>query len=342
MFESARIKLTAWYVLIIMFISVAFSTFIYFGATREFDRILRVQRSRINHPQAELRIFPNGTISALRIPDEGPDEDVIYDAKLRVLYSLLGVNSVILLLSTTLGYFLAGRTLRPIQKMVDEQHRFITDASHELHTPLTSLRTTLEVNLRDKSLTLLKAKDVLVSNLEDVVALQGLSQDLLSLSKYQSAPVAFEKIKIAEVIQEAKENIAALAKKKNIQFALPRTSLTVRGDKKLLKELFVILFDNAIKYSPAKTKVTVSVKPVDKKVLITVADEGYGIAEKDMPHIFDRFYRVDSSRTKQKVSGYGLGLSIAKEIVEKHSGSMTVASIVGKGSEFSIFLTQRE
>lgn len=338
MFESARIKLTAWYVLIIMVISIAFSAFIYFGATREFDRILRMQRYRISHPQAEIQINPNGTVIAQRLPDDQPDEDVIYDARLRVLYSLLGVNSIILILSTTLGYFLAGRTLRPIQKMVDEQHRFITDASHELHTPLTSLRTTLEVNLRDKTLTLAQAKEVLESNLEDVVLLQGLSQDLLALSKHQSVPMIFEKVSLAQVIKEAQENVASLAKKKQIQFVFPKISFSIKGDPKLLKELFVILFDNAIKYSPAKTKVTLKTKQIDSKVVITVADEGYGIAEKDMHHIFDRFYRVDASRTKQKISGYGLGLSIAKEIVTKHKGSMTVQSSLGKGSEFSITL----
>jgi len=175
MFHSARLKLTAWYLLIIMAISISFSAFIYFGATREYDRIIRIEQYRVRHP-VQPGIIPQGAPGQLDLFSLSPQQDneLIEWAKLRVLEALFGINVIILFLSALAGYFLAGRTLRPIKNMVDEQNRFITDASHELNTPLTSLKTSIEVNLRDKNFNVEKAKGVLKSNLEDVNNLQFL------------------------------------------------------------------------------------------------------------------------------------------------------------------------
>lgn len=341
MFRSARLKLTAWYLLIIMAISIAFSAVIYYGATQEFDRILRMQRYRIEHPEYHVRIVPGLPWQIEKEPElPEPDPQVIAEAKLRVLESLIGVNLIILIFSTLAGYFLAGRTLKPIQEMVDEQNRFITDASHELNTPLTSLRTAIEVNLRKKDLTLPDAKNVLTSNLEEVENLQVLSDELIKLSKYQKPreAVLSEKIVLDEIILQAKEKVGTLAQNKEMQFALQVPQLKMVGDKKSLTDLFVILFDNAIKYSPKGKTVTVKAKQIDGHVSITVADKGRGIPAEDLPHIFDRFYRADKSRTKQEVPGYGLGLSIAKRVVTLHNGTIQAASTVGKGSTFTIML----
>ena len=120
------------------------------------------------------------------------------------------------------GYFLAGRTLRPIKNMLDEQNRFITDASHELNTPLTSLKTAIEVNLRDKNLSLKKAKDVLKSNLDDVNNLQFLSAELIKLTQYQDQNINLQlgKVLLKDVIEEAIEKVKVLAKKRNIKITL--------------------------------------------------------------------------------------------------------------------------
>ena len=341
MFHSTRLKLTAWYLLIIMAISISFSAFIYFGATREYDRFLRIEQYRILHPTpaggatqrpfGEFDPFP---------PSSQADVELIDWARLRVLEALFGINVIILFLSALSGYFLAGRTLRPIKNMLDEQNRFITDASHELNTPLTSLKTSIEVNLRDKNFNTGKAKEVLESNLEDVNNLQFLSAELIKLTQYQDQNnnLQFEKFHLADVIQEAVEKVKSQAKKKNISISLDTPKVYLTGEKRSLTELFIILLDNAIKYSPNKTAVTVAVKKIDSKVQIFVKDNGIGIEKKDIPYIFDRFYRADKSRTKQKTKGYGLGLSIAKRIVILHNGNITVESKAGTGSVFVVTL----
>jgi signal transduction histidine kinase len=224
--------------------------------------------------------------------------------------------------------------------MLDEQNRFITDASHELNTPLTALKTSLEVNLRNKQLNLEEAKEVLQSNLEDVNSLQSLSEELMGVVMYQKQNGNFkmEKIALPVVIKSAVEKVKSLAEKKKIIIKVDIAKAFVIGDEKSLRELFVILLDNAIKYSANKTLISLTAKKEDSLIEVTVEDTGAGIKKEDLPHIFDRFYRADRSRTKQRVGGYGLGLSIAKRIVTLHNGSIRVESEIGKGSAFIVTL----
>jgi two-component system sensor histidine kinase CiaH len=341
MFHSARLKLTAWYLVIIMVISLSFSAFIYFGATNEYDRIIRIEQYRVMHPMQPGTFFqrppsPDDLVSA----SSKQDNELVEWAKLRVLEALFGINVIILLLSALAGYFLAGRTLRPIKNMLDEQNRFITDASHELNTPLTALKTSLEVNLRNKQLNLEEAKEVLQSNLEDVNSLQSLSEELMGVVMYQKQNGNFkiEKIILPVVIKSAVEKVKSLAEKKKIVIKVDILKVSVMGDEKSLRELFVILLDNAIKYSANKTVISLTAKKEDSLVQIAVKDNGAGIKKEDLPHIFDRFYRADRSRTKQRVGGYGLGLSIAKRIVTLHNGNIRVESEIDKGSVFVITL----
>jgi len=339
MFHSARLQLTAWYLLIIMAISISFSAFIYFGATREYDRIIRIEQYRVRHP-AQPGIISQNPPSELDLFSLSPQQDneLIDWARLRALEALFGVNVIILFLSALAGYFLAGRTLQPIKNMLDEQNRFITDASHELNTPLTALKTSLEVNLRDKQLNLEKAKGVLKSNLEDVNNLQSLSEELMGLIMYQKQNGNFKITKVAllEVIKAAVERTQSLAEKKKINTTVDGPKTFIMGDEKSLRELLVILLDNAIKYTDNKATISLRVKKEDLAVNLIVKDGGIGIKKEDLPHIFDRFYRVDRSRTKQNVGGYGLGLSIAKRIVALHNGSIRVESKIGKGSSFIV------
>ena len=341
MFHSTRLKLTAWYLLIIMTISISFSAFIYFGAAREYDRILRIEQYRVIHPMQPgiiLQRLPSD-VDLFSAPSQ-QDNELVEWARLRVLEALFGINVIILFLSALSGYFLAGRTLRPIKNMIDEQNRFITDSSHELNTPLTALKTSIEVNLRDKNFNIDKAKAVLKSNLEDVNNLQFLSAELIKLTQYQdqNTNLQFEKLYLLDAVQEAVEKVRTLAKEKSIsiKFDIPR--MRIMGDRRSLTELFIILLDNAIKYSPSKKAVSVIAKKTDSKIQIFVRDNGIGIEKKDLSYIFDRFYRVDKSRTKQKIGGYGLGLSIAKRIAVLHNGSIAVESEVGKGSTFVVTL----
>lgn len=339
MFRSARLTLTAWYLLIIMIISLAFSFVIYAGSTNEYGRLLRMQKFHQEHPEYQLRILQGNNIQIEQLPEPSPvDTQVIEDAELRLLERLGLVNLVILVLSAGAGYFLAGRTLAPIKQMVDDQNRFITDASHELNTPLTSLRTGIEVNLRDKKLTIAKAKDVLKSNLEEVESLQLLSSDLIKLTQYRQSNgnLSFVPVSLKKIIEAASDKVSVLAKTKGIMVTLDVPDVYIKGEERSLTESFVVLLDNAIKYSEEKAEVSVTGKQIDGKVEIKVHDHGIGIDKKDVPHIFDRFYRADKSRTKQHIPGYGLGLSIAQRVVEFHKGTISVASMVGEGTTFTL------
>lgn len=268
------------------------------------------------------------------------EPEALEASKNRIKLNLFYIDLAILILSGAAGYFLAGRTLNPIKEMVDEQNRFITDSSHELRTPLTSLKTTIEVSLRDKNLTLKDSKRLLESNLEEVNNLEELSNDLLRLSRASKPRTAldFEEIYLEEIVKGTVKKVSPLAKSKNIKLEENVINDPFFGSKSDITELLVILLDNAIKYSPQGSKVTLRAKRSDGQVKIELEDQGIGIAEAELPHIFDRFYRVDTSRTKSKIDGFGLGLSIAKKIVEEHHGKIEVKSQLGKGSTFIIWL----
>ena len=342
MFYSARIKLTAWYLLIIMLISISFSVAIYNVLTSELNRVERIQKLRIEH-----RLSPR--TSPLEPDDHLPssislDQDLINESKNRIGLLLIIINIGILGTSSVAGYFLAGRTLKPIKEMVDEQNRFITDASHELRTPLTSLKSEIEVNLRDDKLTLAQAKKILGSNLEEVNNLQVLSDGLIKLTLYQrdNNGLIFESLPLSLIVAQAVRKVESLAKNKNISLNTNKNNLIIEGNKPALTELFVVLFDNAIKYSPKNTTISVKSEKTDGHVIIQVADKGIGISEEDIPHLFDRFYRTDKSRTKSDVGGYGLGLSIAKQIADKHHGLIKVESKINKGSIFTVQLPVKQ
>lgn len=334
MFNSARIKLTAWYLLILMFISISFSLIIYHGISNEINRFSQNQRLRIERRLLDNNYFPQPpTIRFV-------DPDLIEESKRHLAIILFFINGGIFFVVGSLSYFLAGKTLRPIQEMIDEQNRFISDASHELRTPLTALKSTFEVDLRDKNLTIDDAKNTIRASIEDVNNLQRLSDSLLQLSQYEKPKTNynFEKVSLKQVIDESIKIVATLAKSKNINIKNSTVDVNLKGNKYGLIDLFVTLLDNAVKYSGEKSVININTKKIDHSVLIAINDQGIGIDRKDIPHLFDRFYRSDMARSKKEVSGYGLGLSIAKKIVDQHKGSIVIESKLKKGVKVTVRL----
>ncbi len=334
MFKSARIKLTAWYLAIIMVISLSFSLVIYQGFNQEIQRALIFQKLRLENPQ--LPFPPRQTQRQIAI-----DEELLQDSRQRALFGLGFINLIILISSGTAGYFLAGKTLAPIKKMVDEQNRFVSDASHELRTPLTSLITSTEVNLRDKKLSLAQAKKLLAENLKDFLSLKKLSDNLLQLaSPLTSNHQQFkEKINCEEIIKEAVRKIIPLVKEKEIDLKIiNKEKGFIMGNADKLNQLLVIVLDNAIKYSPKNSVILLQTKILKHTLQIKVVDQGSGIDPLDLPFIFDRFYRSSKSRNKIQTDGYGLGLAIAKKIIEEHQGTIKVESTSVKGTVFGLYL----
>ncbi len=324
MFRSARLKLTAWYLVIIMCVSFIFSLLLYRVLAAEVERFDRAQRIRI-----ERTFF-----------QEPENSQLVVDAKEHIRNTLIFIDAIIFVTSAAVGYFLAGRTLQPIQDMVLEQNRFVSDASHELKTPLTSLKSAFEVYLRDKNKNLEDANVIIKESVIEVDKLKDLSESLLQLSQHEKLTQVskFEKVNLKNVLTQACKKVDGLAKKKDITFSTTLQDANILGDKYALEELFVILLDNAIKYSGENSQVKIVIRKTINGAEVAISDSGIGIKKTDIAHIFDRFYRADTARSNNQNKGYGLGLSIAKKIVEAHKGTILVESKVNKGSTFTVQL----
>lgn len=315
-----------------MVISFSFSVIIYQISSFEIIRFAKSQRHRI-----ELNI--NNTYSNNPPPIPFIDEDLINESQQRLLINLIIINSIILVLSGTLSYFLAGKTLSPIQKMTEDQKQFISDASHELKTPITALKTMLEVSLRDKNLSLEESKQVLADAIYSTNQLKNLSDSLLELNHLNNNQILnLTPVLIKNLMAESFKKIKPQSDKKKITIKLNPIKGKINVDSQKIEELFLILLDNAIKYSPVSSQIKFVAIKTKKSVVFKVIDQGIGISQKDLPHIFDRFYRADNARTKNNASGYGLGLSIAKKIVKSHHGKLDVKSRLNHGTTFIIYL----
>lgn len=302
----------------------------------ELDRFVSRQRFRMEMRMQDPTFFPQ-TFPPPQVQQFLKDPEIVDETKQRIVWNLLLLNGAIAAISGGLSYVLAGRTLRPIKTMLDEQYRFTSDASHELRTPLTALKTNLEVNLRDKNLTLADAKSLLVQSVSDVDQLQSLTDNLLELSQYEHhSPGKTQKFDVATCIGSVVPKLKPLANKKHITIEVATKPSYIVGSADNISRLLMILIDNAIKYSPENSIIHIVSEVVKSEVVLTVQDFGIGISAAEQHHIFDRFYRADSARGKSDTHGYGLGLSIAKKIVDTHRARIFVRSTLSKGTTFII------
>ena len=334
--HSAAVKLTLWYLAIIMGLSLIFSFSLYRISTFELGRGFRRQALFFNQLRPAPRLLPlppNLERERLASLEEGRD---------RLRNDLVIFNLAVLVLGGAASYLLARWTLQPIEDAMEGQNRFTADASHELRTPLTAMQTEIEVALRDSRLSKQAAVDLLRSNLEEVAKLRSLSDGLLRLASGDGRELPQQQLELRSVARQAIERVAPLAKSKQIQLTDKVAVLPVIGDAPSLAELITILLDNAIKYSPAKTAVKVTGQRQGKWAQLTVSDQGPGIKASDLPRIFDRFFRADPARSRHRVDGHGLGLSIARQIAGWHGGSLEAHSRPGQGAAFVLKLPLAE
>lgn len=344
--SSVRLALS--YLAIIMILSISFSVIFYRTSTANLN--LQLQPT-ISSPETT-----DGHQAGLTIVGGagGPQPIVastngIYDlnaqlqkniAAIRIglLWRLLGLNLGALLIGSVLSYYLARRTLQPMEAAMDAQARFASDASHELRTPLTVMQAEIEVVLKKSDLSMDRAKAALRSNYQEVTRLKQLSEGLLRLAHAPQHDNTFLSVNLDEIVNDAMNQLLKSAQAKHITIddAVPR--LSIQGDRQSLVQVLVILLDNAIKYSPQGCAVHIEGRAQGKYILLSVRDEGPGIRATDLPHIFERFYRADPSRSTHKVNGYGLGLSIAQKIVQQHRGDISVISTLGQGATFTLKL----
>lgn len=336
MFKSARIKLTLSYIVIIMILTLSVSSIVYVNVNRFTQRALEIHERRV---ESRLREFP--TPSRLPVGFQAPfTEDAILQVRKNTIVLLATVNIVVLLIGGGFGYWFAGKTLKPIEEMADKQKKFVADAAHELKTPLTSIKTQLEVSLRDKKRDVNDTDKLLKSIIDDVDSLSLLTKSLLLQSKYQEVNHSVNKatFDVEELINEVVKKMKERLDSKNIRIALKLEAIELRANRNEIAELLIILLDNAVKFNKDKGTITITTKKIDNTLKIEISDTGIGIDDKDIPHVFDRFYKADSSRTKVEHDGFGLGLSIAKDIVNKYNGKITLSSNLDKGSTFTVML----
>jgi signal transduction histidine kinase len=331
MFKQARLKLTLWYIFIITIISLSFSSLIYELINTEINHFADSQRNRF-----ERRLVIDNQLTPVVLIDD----DLIAESRQRLLINLIIINGVILIVSGSFSYFLAGITLSPIQKMTEDQNRFISDASHEIRTPLTALKSLFEVSLRDPKIDLSEAKKVINIGINQTDKLKTLSDSLLELSRFDNNHIQqnYQPVSIKKISLEAISQVKSKASFKKIKITNKIISAKVLGDPGKLTEVFVIFLDNAIKYSPINTHIKLISEVKKNNLIIKITDQGMGISKTDLPHIFDRFYQSNNARTKTNESGYGLGLSIAKKIIEAHRGDIDVSSKLNQGTTFIIHL----
>jgi len=228
-----------------------------------------------------------------------------------------------------------------LQASFTQIQQFSEDASHELRTPLTIMRGEIEVALRNQRLSK-NSRELLASIYDELIRLSSIVESLMILVKsdtgrlvFNMQPVALDEF-LAQIIEEAK--VLGESKKIKVRLDHPE-SILVLGDAGRLKQLFLNLIDNAIKYSHARSQVIISLTKTNGTAVIAVKDNGAGIPRKDLTRIFERFYRADrTSGETEPASGSGLGLPIAQWIAEAHHGSIQVKSREGKGSTFTVHL----
>lgn len=244
------------------------------------------------------------------------------------------------IVAIAIAYFLSRSSMRPIMKAWKRQRQFSANAAHELRTPLTVIQNQMEYMLTKPKTKVVDQVDPISTSLDEVRHLQTLTNRLLMLARSDSGTIEINKQPVdlkpwfAQILKPY-DDIAASQHKSMV--TVLKADGTGHMDKDLIRQLLIILLDNAIKYTPAGGTVTVLTVLARDRLTIEVRDTGTGIPDEDKKRIFERFYRSDKSRNS-KTGGNGLGLAIAKWIVQQHSGTITVKDNHPKGTAFSVSL----
>lgn len=310
-FFWARLKLTGIYVLILAIILIGFSAILYQNLGRSLSDASEDDFSGIDSHHH----FVQNTLA-----DVG-NEIILID--LIVLVAAAGVS-----------YVLAGYTLKPIQRSLEAQRIFSENASHELRTPLAVMKNDAEVLLRNPNPSKDLVHSTLRSNIEEIDRMTKMAKDLLTIARSENqAVIDTENIDVAEVVKKIANKMRPLATEKGITLVETLTAHpTIEGSTNNLEHVLLNLVQNAVEHTPKGGSITIDVTEEKPEAILKVSDTGSGIDEKDLPRIFERFYKGEG------VSGSGLGLSIVKGLVEQHGGSISIDSEKGVGTTATIRL----
>ena len=271
----------------------------------------------------------------------GKDVTALYSGLRKATYAQVVLGFIALLIASAIGYHMAGRALIPLKEAYEKQKQFAADASHELRTPLAVLMSSAELLLADPSIQNPFLRQVLEDVKSEVKKMTNLVSDLLMVARSDNnaLKVKIQRLDLAEILEQVVRTMKPIAEKKNIKLVGENFNKTlINADEQKIKQLVIILVDNAIKYTLEGGSVLVEMENSDgKRAGFSVMDSGIGIAPEDLDKVFERFYRVDKARSRE-MGGNGLGLAIASEIVKLHDGKISVASKLGEGTKFTVEL----
>ncbi|MFD2169407.1 sensor histidine kinase [Tumebacillus lipolyticus] len=276
-------------------------------------------------------------ISTVQFVRNVDSEQAILDRLQMVLIAGTLIGGVLIIIA---GFFLAGRTLVPIRIAWEKQQQFVADASHELRTPLAVIQSQAELLFRHPYATIEQESEKISAVLKETRRMNKLVADLLTLARSDSNQLEIERkpLLLDRLLTEICWQFAQMAEIKGVALTTDlHPGIQLEADEARLRQLLVILLDNALKYTAEQGKVHVICRRTSHGVEIVVEDTGAGIPAEDLPFVFDRFYRGDKVRTSSD-GGTGLGLSIAKWIVEAHQGTIRAESKIGKGTTFTVQL----
>ncbi len=316
-FQRARIKLAAFYTLGVLVLMVIFSVSVYV-------------------------LFSRNAVDNLEYQGPGRDQgasvetQVVANAQHRLQTILLIMDGLVVFLAAGVSYYVAGKALQPVENAYTAQKKFAADAAHELRTPLTIMKTGAETVLAGGSRE--EYEKYIQDSLEESEFLAGVVNDLLFLARSANNKTNFSSLDLGELVRKQAQFMMPYAKTKNVALTcLPAGRIIVNGNPDHLRRLLNNLIKNAIDYNRENGKVEVSLRESKDRVTMQVADTGVGIGAPDLDRVYDRFYKADPARSGAG-GGAGLGLSIAKEIVEAHKGKLDVKSTPSEGTLVTVQL----
>jgi len=257
-----------------------------------------------------------------------------------LVYTFAAVALVMLAVIYAASRYFAGRSIAPVREAFDKQKRFIADASHELKTPLAVINTNADVLLANEGDTIASQAKWLHRIKSETERMKTLTNDLLYLTEMEDARArtVFVPFDVSDAVEGVLLTMEAVIFEQDLSLEYDvEPGLFAVGSAEQIKQVVMILLDNAIKYNEPKGSISLMLKRQHHQIQLSVANTGAGIPAEHIDRIFDRFYRADASRSR-KQGGYGLGLAIAKSIVEQHKGRISVRSVPGEKTTFTALL----
>ena len=331
-YQKARWKLTGMYILV-FFVLLNLFTISLFAILQKIGDDY-VQKTEVVWQKKQI-FLPGQNVTVLEWSNNNEiDKQVIIDLYRTFLTDIrkwiVIIESVLLILAGFVSYFLAERTLKPIQHKNELQRQFLADVSHELKNPLSALKTSLEIATRQKHWSDGQVHEIFADLEGEVMRLTQTTQDLLVLEQIDEMQ-ATQKQNISNIVHGQISLLKDFASKQNITIQEELNDFICQTNARDVEQVVFNLVHNAIKFSLPNSSVSIS---LSQKGALHIKDNGIGIEQKDLDNVFDRFYKVDSSRTFDDDNGSGLGLAIVKKITDKNNWKISATSEKDSGTEF--------